>query len=135
MTRLPGNANITLEESPVTMPECAFLLIQDQPSAPAPNPIMQMLPLMVAVLLVMYLMVFRPQRKQQQQRKEMLNNLKKNDRVITTNGMYGVVTAISDDDVTLKIDEQQNVRARFAKSAIAAVLGKEEEAAAEATKK
>src|SRR5262245_34055889 len=98
MTRLSGKANITLEESPVTMPVCAFLLFQNQPTQPPPNPILSMLPLMVAVLLVMYLMVFRPQRKQQQQRQEMLKNLKKNDRVITTTGMYGVVTALSDDD-------------------------------------
>jgi preprotein translocase subunit YajC len=112
------------------------LLFQQQPSAPAqPNPMLQFLPLMAALLLVMYLMVFRPQRKQQQQRQEMLKNLKKNDRVITTNGMYGTVAAISDEDVTLKIDEQNNVRARFSKSAIAAVLERDEEAPAEPVKK
>jgi preprotein translocase subunit YajC len=119
------------------MRDCLALLFQASPSTPAaqPNPMLQMLPLMAALLLVMYLMVFRPQRKQQAQRQEMLKNLKKNDRVVTTNGMYGVVAALSDDDVTLKIDEQNNVRARFSKSAIAAVLGKEDEAETEAVKK
>jgi len=57
-----------------------------------------------------YLMLIRPQQKQQKQRQEMLGNLKKGDRVITIGGIYGEIVKISDDDVTLKIADNVNIR-------------------------
>jgi len=55
---------------------------------------------------VFYFLLYRPQKKQQQQRAEMLNNLKKNDRVITTGGMYGTITSLDAKKVTLKVAEK-----------------------------
>ena len=40
----------------------------------------------------------------------MLGNLKKGDRVITIGGIYGEIVKISDDDVTLKIADNVNIR-------------------------
>ena len=57
----------------------------------------------------------------------MLGALKKNDRVITAGGVYGVVTNVhrEADEVTLKVDESSNVKLRVTLSSIARVLGDE----------
>ncbi|MBP2628219.1 MAG: preprotein translocase, YajC subunit [Firmicutes bacterium] len=55
---------------------------------------------------VFYFLLYRPQKKQQQQRAEMLNNLKKGDRVITAGGMYGTITSLDAKKVTLKVAEK-----------------------------
>ena len=53
--------------------------------------------------------------------------MKKNDHVVTKGGMHGVVMNVKDDEVVLKIDEQQNVKVRFQKCAIATILGEDKE--------
>ena len=91
-----------------------------------------MLPLLVPVIImfgVFYLLLIRPQRKQEKKRRAMLENLQKNDKVVTIGGIHGVVANIrpEDDVVTLKIDESGNVRIRMARSAISRVVAKEDE--------
>ena len=63
----------------------------------------------------------------------LLENLKKNDRVLTIGGIYGVVMNVQRDadEVTLKIDETTNTKIRVTFGAIARVLG--DEAAGEKT--
>lgn len=77
---------------------------------------------LVAMGLVWYFLLMRPQRRDQQKREEMLGNLKKNDRVVTIGGMIATVAAVSDDkkEVTLKVDD--NTRIKFQRSAIQTVL-------------
>jgi preprotein translocase subunit YajC len=57
----------------------------------------------------------------------MLGALKKNDRVVTVGGMYGVVTNVhfEADEVTLKVDESNNTKIRVTLGSIARVLGEE----------
>ena len=79
------------------------------------------------IMLVMFFLIFwfiliRPQRKQQKHREEMLGNVKKNDHVLTSGGIYGIVQSVKDNDVVLKIDEQGNMKVKFAKSAIVGVI-------------
>ena len=79
------------------------------------------------IMLVMFFLIFwfiliRPQRKQQKHREEMLGNVKKNDHVLTSGGIYGIVQSVKDNDVVLKIDEQGNIKVKFAKSAIVGVI-------------
>lgn len=55
---------------------------------------------------VFYFLLYRPQKKEQQRRADMLNSLKKGDRVITTGGMYGTITSLDAKKVTLKVAEK-----------------------------
>ena len=48
-------------------------------------------------------MLIRPQRKKDKQVKEMLNNLKAGDRICTIGGIYGTITGLKDDTVTLSV--------------------------------
>lgn len=83
-----------------------------------------MLPMFVLMYLVVYFLMIRPQKKQQAAQKALLDGIKKNDEVRTNGGIIGKVVAIDVDKdiVTLKIDEQQNVRMRVLRGAIAAVI-------------
>ena len=94
--------------------------------------LMPMLTLFLPILLAFYLLVALPQRKEQSKRAGMLGNLKKNDRVVTAGGIYGVVSNVhrEADEVTLKVDESTNTKLRVTLSSIARVLGEESQDAA-----
>ncbi|MBI2194048.1 MAG: preprotein translocase subunit YajC [Planctomycetes bacterium] len=81
-----------------------------------------MLPMLVVFGVVMYLFAIRPQQKQERARREMLDNLKKNDRVVTAGGLHGTVNVIRNDTVLLTVAD--NVQLKFNKSAIQTVLKK-----------
>jgi preprotein translocase subunit YajC len=89
--------------------------------------IVQILPF-VAIGLLFYYMLIRPQRKEQSKRLDMLSNVKKNDRVVTIGGIYGVVMNVyrEADEVTLKVDESNNTKLRVTLSSIARVLSSEQ---------
>ncbi len=82
------------------------------------NPIAQLifsLVPMILIFVVFYFMLIRPQRKKDKQVKEMLNNLKAGDRICTIGGIYGTITGIKDDTVTLSVgrDNMTMVVARW----------------------
>ena len=81
----------------------------------------------VAIFVLFYFLLIRPQRREQARRQEMLAGVKKNDRVVTAGGIYGVVTNVhrEADEVTLKVDEATNTKLRVTLSSIARVLGDE----------
>ena len=58
---------------------------------------------MLLIFVVFWFMLIRPQRKKDKQVKEMLNNLKAGDRICTIGGIYGTITGIKDDTITLNI--------------------------------
>ncbi len=86
----------------------------------------QILPF-VLIGVLFYFMLIRPQRREQSKRQEMLSGVKKNDRIVTVGGIYGVVMNVhrEADEVTLKIDENTNTKIRVTLSSIARVLGEE----------
>ena len=78
----------------------------------------------MAIGFVFYFFMIRPQRQEQIKRQAMLSALKKNDRVITSAGIYGVVTNVhaEADKVILKVDEAGNVKIPFTLGSIVRVL-------------
>jgi preprotein translocase subunit YajC len=83
-----------------------------------------MLPMLAMMFLVMYFLVMRPQSKQRKERDEMIKNLKKNDKVLTNAGIYGIVKQVNSDDpdLTLCIDERKDVCIRVSKQSIASLV-------------
>ena len=72
----------------------------------------------VAIFLIFYFIVFRPQRKRQQALQEMLKNLRNGDKVITSGGIYGIVAGMKDERVHLRVADQ--VKIEISKNAIVA---------------
>lgn len=81
--------------------------------------------LMAAMLVLLYFMMIRGPRKKQQQQKQLIQSLKKNDRVQTIGGMLGTVLEVKDDEVLVKVDEGNNTKIWFILSAISRVLSEE----------
>ena len=84
--------------------------------------IVQILPI-AAIFLVFYFLVIAPANKQKRKTQEMLNSLKKGDRVVTSGGIYGTVQGVEPEVVYLKIAD--NVRVKVARSAITGVVSGE----------
>lgn len=80
---------------------------------------------MVLIVAVAWLLLYRPERERMRRHQELLTGLKKNDRVITTSGIYGTVANVDReaDRVSLRVDEAGNVKIVVTVSSIAKVLG------------
>ena len=70
---------------------------------------MNFLPL-ILIFAVFYFLLIRPQQKKARDHKLMLQNLKKGDSVITQGGLYGKITGMSDQAVTLEIADKVRVK-------------------------
>ncbi|MFT7464505.1 MAG: preprotein translocase subunit YajC [Pseudohongiellaceae bacterium] len=95
-------------------------------SAPAEAP--NMLIIVGATLVIFYLVAFLPERKARKKKEAMLEAVKKNDRVLTSSGMYATVAALGEQDITIKFDDGPT-RVRILRSSISVVLDKDGEAA------
>jgi preprotein translocase subunit YajC len=80
----------------------------------------------VAIFVLAYFLMLRPAMRQERQRKALLAAVKKNDKVITSGGIIGVVAQVKDDEIILKVDESSNVRLRVTKNSIVQVVSHEE---------
>jgi len=80
------------------------------------NPWLQVLPMFLFFIGVMYFIVIRPARTRQKETQTMLQALKPGDRVVTTGGLLGTIVAVRDDRVQLRIAD--NVRVDLTKTAV-----------------
>ncbi len=94
------------------------------PAGAAESPFWVQLVPFVAIFVIFYFLLIRPQAKRQREQAQMLANLKKGDRVLTQGGIYGVIVGVKDDMVVLKIAE--NTKVEVARSAISALKGSED---------
>ena len=79
----------------------------------------------VALFVVFWLLLIRPQRRRQRVQEEMLTNLRVGDEIVTAGGLYGDITAIEGDEVYLQIAD--GVEVRVARRAVAGVMPDEDE--------
>ena len=73
---------------------------------------------------IFYFLLLRPQQQQEQKRKAMIDAIKKNDKVVTTGGIYGTVTSVDPaaDRVVLRIDDEKGVKVAFTRASVARVI-------------
>lgn len=85
---------------------------------------MSFLPLIAIMFVLAYFLLIRPQRREQAARRNMLEAIKKSDRVVTIGGIYGVVTNVrrDADEVTIKVDESTNTKIRLTFSSVARIV-------------
>ncbi len=80
------------------------------------NPIVQFLPI-ILMFMVFYFLLIRPQQKRQKELQNMIANLKKGDRVITSGGIIGTVSSIQEKYVVLNVGDSET-KLEIVKSAI-----------------
>ena len=71
---------------------------------------------MIALFVIMYALIIRPQQRQQKEHRQMVAAVERGDQVVTSGGLHGKVTGISDDVLTVEIAER--VRVKVNRSAI-----------------
>lgn len=65
---------------------------------------------MAVVFAAFYFLMVRPQRKRQKEQEQMLSELKKGDKIITSGGIYGVVESTSDDSLVIRVESGATMR-------------------------
>ena len=120
----------TIEVAPLAAVEAWFAQAEvpvpaGQPPAGRPDVpfALQYLPLL-AIAAAAYLLLFRPERERVRKQQDILASLKKNDRVVTSSGIYGTVANVEReaDRVTLKVDDASNVKITVTLSSVSRVL-------------
>lgn len=110
-------------------------------AGPDPKPVrdddagLGMFPIIILTFAFVYFFMIRPQKKEADAKTQLLSGLRKNDKVVTTGGIMGTVVNIKDDEVTIRVDDQNKVKIRFLKSAVARVAGGEATQPADEAKK
>lgn len=82
---------------------------------------MSMLIWLGVFILIFYVFLIMPRKKEEKRHKNLLEELKKGDKVVSIGGINGVVSKIKDDTVVLKVSE--NTEVEFLKKAIAYKVG------------
>jgi len=77
----------------------------------------------ILIMVVIYFLMIRPQSKRQKEKKQMIENLKKGDRIITIGGIHGTIAGLKNNGkvVVLKVDKNFNMTLN--KSAVAGLVG------------
>lgn len=87
-------------------------------AAPQGNALMQFLPL-IFIFVIFYFLLIRPQQKKQKDHAALVASVKTGDKVVTTAGIHGMITNVSDSTVTIKVAD--NVKIEFDKGAVVSV--------------
>jgi preprotein translocase subunit YajC len=102
------------------LPVASSLPVALQGGGGAGSSLITMVP-MIAIFAIFYFLLVAPMRKRQRSLQQLVENLKKGDRVVTTGGLYGEIAAVDGPTVILKVAD--NVKLKVAKSAIAGLEG------------
>lgn len=86
-----------------------------QAAAPASMPSMgeqmaQMLPMFILIIVIFYFVIYRPQKQQREKQRGMIKQLKKGDKVVTSGGLWGTVTNVGKETVTLQVAENAKIK-------------------------
>lgn len=99
----------------------SMLLAMAQPQGGNPEGSLISTLIMFALIIgIFYFMILRPQQKRQKERQKMLEAVKKGDKVVTAGGLHGTVAGL--DEKTVLIQVAENVKLKFDRSAIGAVV-------------
>lgn len=75
---------------------------------------------LILMFAIFYFLLIRPQQKKAKQHKQTLASLKKGDRVVSAGGLYGTITGLTDDAVTVEIAPK--VRVKISRASISGVM-------------
>jgi preprotein translocase subunit YajC len=96
------------------------------------DPLMQTLTLVVPLILIFYLLIWRPQQQRMKQMKDMMENVRRGDTVVTAGGILGrVVKAADAEDPEILVEIADNVQVKVLKATLSDVRAKGEPAPAD----
>jgi len=87
----------------------------------------------IILFAIFYFLLIRPQQKKAKEHREMIANLKKGTRIITSGGIYGTILSI--DDTTIGLEIAEKVKIKISRGNVAAVISDSEPVQKEDKKK
>ncbi|MGD9393858.1 MAG: preprotein translocase subunit YajC [Dehalococcoidia bacterium] len=69
-----------------------------------------MIVFLVLIFAMFYFLMIRPQRKRQKEHQQMMEELRKGDKVVTAGGIYGVIESVSEDSIVIKVESGATMR-------------------------
>lgn len=77
---------------------------------------------LVLMVLIVYLLLWRPQQKRQREQRELMSRLKAGDRVMTNGGIFGTITTVKDTSVMIEV--AKGVEIELVRAAVSTVVDK-----------
>lgn len=108
------------EQAPASATSSTGASSTDKP-ATSDSPLGGMLPLLAILAVFFYLVVLRPQKKEKQKRQQMLDTMKKGDRVVTIGGMHGKVADMNEAEKTVSVEVAPKTIVKFSRAAVQTV--------------
>ena len=93
--------------------------------ATSPGPFLQFVPL-ILIFGIFYFLLVAPMRKRQKAQQQLIADLKKGDKVITTGGLHGEITSVQGELLIVKLAD--NLKVKISKSAVSGLQGSAEDA-------
>jgi preprotein translocase subunit YajC len=100
---------------PLSLNHFLINLAQAAAAPSGSSPLTQFVPL-IAIFAIFYFLVLRPQSKKAKEHQAMLAELKKGDEVVTSGGIIGKISGITDAELTLQV--QEGVRIRVTRASV-----------------
>ncbi len=101
------------------MIQSLFILLDASAQGGAPqNDWVTSVGLMVAIGVIFYFFMIRPQNKKQKEMQKFRNSLEKGQQVVTIGGIHGKITAINEEANTITLELSKGTEATFERSAI-----------------
>jgi len=85
------------------------VILMMQPEGQDANPLMSFLPLLL-IIVVFYFFMIRPQMKRQKEVRKFRESLAKNDKVVTTGGIYGRIIEVKESTIILEIAKEVQIK-------------------------
>ncbi len=85
------------------------VILMMQPEGQDANPLMSFLPLLL-IIVVFYFFMIRPQMKRQKEVRKFRESLAKNDKVVTTGGIYGRIVEVKESTIILEIAKDVQIK-------------------------
>lgn len=88
----------------------------------SPSGMLSMLLPFILMFVVMYFLILRPQKRKDKDRKSLLSRIKKNDKVVTSGGIHGIIISVRENEVILRVDDAKDVKVKVDRTSIVAVV-------------
>lgn len=73
-----------------------------------------------SIILIFYFMIIRPQQKRQKERQQMIDSMKKGDKIVTAGGIHGTIVGVEDKILLVQIAD--NVKVKVDRSSVGNIL-------------
>ena len=86
-----------------------------------PNFLLQMLPFLL-IFVVMYFLLIRPQHRKQKQQQQMVDALKKGDKIVTQGGVHGTIVGLKEKEGVMVVQVAKDVRIEVSRGSVSRLL-------------